>query len=133
MENERTIPVSKLNDVVDSLINSLMPKAFINKSYFINDIPDHFQLEKMSPVVTSVLGGLLSTVISNVKDSCIRLSAKLYGNVVLVHVKDSNGFSSHAIQGQLQQLQTLAERNRGTIGFTTHQHSITSLTFGFYP
>ena len=87
MENERRIPSNKLNDVVDCLINSLMPKAYSNKNFFVNDIPDHFQLEKELPVITSVLGGLLSTVISNVKDSCIRLSAKLYGNIVLVDVK----------------------------------------------
>ncbi|HKO79512.1 MAG TPA: hypothetical protein VJU78_03915 [Chitinophagaceae bacterium] len=132
MENERRIPSNKLNDVVDCLINSLMPKAYSNKSFFVNDIPDHFQLEKELPVITSVLGGLLSTVISNVKDSCIRLSAKLYGNIVLVDVKNSNGFNPHALRGKFQQLQALAEKNKGTITFATHQQSITSVTFGFH-
>jgi hypothetical protein len=133
MENPKPTQVNKLNDVVDQLINTLLPKASSNKSFFVNDIPDHLQLKKESPVVTSVLGGLLSTVISNAKDSCIQLSAKLYGNVVLVHVKNAHGFNPHAIQSQLQQLQALAEKNRGTIGFTRHQSTITSLTFGFYP
>ena len=133
MENPKPTQVNKLNDVVDRLINTLLPKASINRSFFVNDIPDHLPLKKESPVITSVLGGLLSTIVSNAKDSCIWLSAKLYGNVVLVHVKNAHGFNPHAIQGQLQQLQTLAEKNRGTIGFTRHQSTITSLTFGFYP
>jgi len=125
--------INKLNDVVERLINTLLPRACSNKSFFVNDIPDHFRLEMESPAVTSVPGGILSAVISNVKDSCIRLSAKVYGNVVLVHVKNVNGFCPHAIQGQLQQLQALAEKNNGTIGFTSHQSTIISLTFGFYP
>jgi hypothetical protein len=133
MENPKPTQVNKLNDVVDRLINTLLPKASRNTSFFVNDIPDHLQLKKESPVITSVLGGLLSTIVSNAKDSCIWLSAKLYGNVVLVHVKNANGFNPHAIQDQLDQLQTLAEKNRGTIGFTCHRNTITSLTFGFYP
>ena len=133
MESTKPTQVSKLNDVVDRLINTLLPKAYRNKSFFVNDIPDHLQLQRNSPIITTVLGGLLSTVISNAKDSCIWLSAKLYGNVVLVHVRNSGGFNTQAIERQLQLLQTLAVKTRGTIGFTSHQSSITSLTFGFYP
>ncbi|WP_276499971.1 hypothetical protein [Terrimonas pollutisoli] len=87
MENPKPMQVNKLNDVVDRLINTLLPKASSNRSFFVNDIPHHLRLKKESPVITSVLGGLLSTIVSNAKDSCIWLSAKLYGNVVLVHVK----------------------------------------------
>jgi hypothetical protein len=133
MENQRPNQANRLTDIVDRLINTLLPNAFRNKSFFVNDIPDHFQLSKDTPVITSVLGGLLSTVVSNAKGSCIWLSAKLHGNVILVDVKNDNGLNPHAIGCPLQRLQTLAEKDRGTIGFTSHQHSITSLTFGFYP
>jgi hypothetical protein len=133
MENTTPTRASKLNDLADRLINTLLPKAYQNKSFFVNDIPDHFHLQEDSPVVTSVLGGLLSTVASHAKNSCIWLSAKVYGNVVFVHVRNSSGFSTLAIEGQLQRLQALAEKNRGTVGFTSHHSSITSLTFGFYP
>jgi len=97
----------------------------------VNDIPDHFQLGKDTQLIASVLGGLLSTVVSYAKDSCIWLSAKLYGNVILVHVKNSNGFNCNAIENQLQQLQAMAGRTRGTVGFTSHDSNITSVTFGF--
>jgi len=40
-------------------------------------------------MLASVLSGLLSAVVTHSKNSCIRLSAKIYGNVVLVQVKDS--------------------------------------------
>lgn len=131
MENLKSIQVSNLNDVVDRVVKTLLPKASENKSFFVNDIPDHFQLGKDAHVIASVLGGLLSTVVSCAKDSCIWLSAKLYGNVVLVHVKNSNGFRCNAIENQVQQLQRIAGKTRGTVGFTTHESNITSVTFGF--
>jgi len=133
MENPKPNHVSKLNDVVDRLISTLLPKACSNKSFFVNDIPNHLEFKKESPVVTSVLGGLLSTVISNATNSCIWLSAKLYGNVVVLHVKNAKGFNPHIIRGQLRQLQALAEKRGGTIGFARDQNTVTSLTFGFYP
>lgn len=131
MENLKSIQISNLNDVVDRVVKTLLPKASENKSFFVNDIPDHFQVGKDVHVIASVLGGLLSTVVSYAKDSCIWLSAKLYGNVVLVHVKNSNGFKCNAIENQLQQLQRIAGKSRATVGFTRHDSNITSVTFGF--
>lgn len=131
MENQQLNQRTNLNDTVDRVVKTLLPKASKNKNFFVNDIPDHFQLEKDAHVIASVLGGLLSTVVSCAKDSCIWLSAKLYGNVVLVHVKNSNGFRGKAIENQLQQLQRIAGKTRGTVGFTTHESNITSITFGF--
>jgi hypothetical protein len=131
MENQQLNQRTNLNDTVDRVVKTLLPKASKNKNFFVNDIPDHFQLGKDAHVIASVLGGLLSTVVSYAKDSCIWLSAKLYGDVVLVHVKNSNGFRCNAIENQLQQLQRIAGKTRGTVGFTTHESNITSVTFGF--
>lgn len=131
MENSTPTQFSQLTDVIDRLINTLLPKASRNKSFFVNDIPDHLQLKKESLPLASVLGGLLSTIASNTKDSCIWLSAKLYGNVILVHVKNSGIVRINEIEDELQVLQAIAGKNRGAIGFTSHQANITSLTFSF--
>ena len=131
MQIEKGAAAHPLTDVVDSIVTTLLPKATMNKSFFVNDIPDRFYLGTNSEAIASVIGSLLSTVVSYVKDSCIWLSAKLYGNVILVHVKSSNGFHSPAIEGQIRKLQILAGRSRGTVGLTTYQNHITSLTIGF--
>jgi hypothetical protein len=131
MENQKLNQRTNLNDTVDQVVKTLLPKASKNKNFFVNDIPDHFQLGKDAQVITAVLGGLLSTVVSYAKDSCIWLSAKLYGNVILVHVKNSNGFVCGSIENHLHQLQLIAAKTRGTVGFTYHHQNITSVTFGF--
>src|SRR4030095_1209407 len=131
MHNEKPAPAHPLTDVVDNIVTTLLPKATLNKSFFVNDIPDRFNLGRNSEAIASVIGGLLSTVVSYAKDSCIWLSAKLYGDVILVHVKSSNGFYSPGIERQIRRLQLIAERNRGTVGLTAYQNHVTSLTFGF--
>lgn len=127
MENSTCI-----HDVADHLLKSFLPKAVSNQNFFINDIPVHLEFQKDAGVATSILSGLLSVIATYAKNSCIRLTAKLYGNVTLIHVKNSNGVNSSFIQGHLQQLQVLAGKTKGSVGFTSHQNSVTSVTFGFY-
>lgn len=131
MENLQTTPASKLNDMVDQVVTTLLPKAYLNKNYFVNDIPDHFQLGGDKHLIASILGGLLATAVTFARGSSIWLSAKIYGNVTLVHVRNSNGFNCESIESRLQVLQSLAGRTKGSIGFTSHQSTITSLTFGY--
>ncbi|MFC0773311.1 hypothetical protein [Terrimonas alba] len=127
MENSTCI-----HDVADRLVTSFLPEAVSNQNFFINDIPETLQFHEDSQVAVSVLGGLLGAIARYARNSCIRLSAKLYGNIVLIHVKNSNGFNGHIIQGHLQQLQLLAGKTKGAVGFTSHQNILTSVTFGFY-
>ncbi|WP_276503189.1 hypothetical protein [Terrimonas pollutisoli] len=122
---------TQIHEVADRLVKSFLPEAVSNQNFFINDIPTTLQFREESPVAVSVLGGLLSAIATCAKNSCIRLTAKLYGNIVFIHVKNSNGFNSHIIQGRLQQLQVLAGKTKGAVGFTSHQNAVTSVTFGF--
>ena len=125
------LQVSRLHEVVDQLLKTFTAKATSNKSYFVNEIPGHLQLSRDPQVIASVLGGLLTTVVSYAKDSCIQLSAKLYGNIILVRVKNSGGFNINGIENKLQTLLPLAERMRGSIGFTTQRNNMTTICFGF--
>lgn len=125
------LQVSRLHEVVDQLLKTFTAKATSNKSYFVNEIPGHLQLSRDPQVIASVLGGLLTTVVSYAKDSCIQLSAKMYGNIILVRVKNSGGFNINGIENKLQTLLPLAERMRGSIGFTTQRNNLTTICFGF--
>jgi len=131
MSNEKPDLAHPLTDVVDNIVITLLPKATLNKSFFVNDIPERFRLGRNSEAIASVIGSLLSAVVSYAKDSCIWLSAQLHGNVILVHVKSSNGFNSPGIEQQIRRLHLIAGGNRGTVGLTAFQNHVTSLTYGF--
>ena len=126
-----TRPVSNLQEVADQLVKAFTAKATSNQSYFINEIPGHLQLNRDPQVIASVLSGLLTTVVFYTKDSCIQLSAQLYGNIVLVRVRNSGSLNINGIETQLQTLLPLAERMKGSIGFTCQRNNITTICFGF--
>ena len=125
------LQVNRLHEVVDRLVKTLQAKATSNQSFFVNEIPGHLQLGRDPQVIVSVLGRLLSAVVSYAKDSSIQLSAKMYGNVILVRVKSPCGFNNNGIEKQLQTLLPLAERMRGAIGFTSQRNNITTICLGF--
>jgi len=129
--NPQIRQVNRLHEVVDQLVKTFTAKATSNKSYFVNEIPGHLQLRRDPQVISSVLSGLLTTVVSYAKDSCIQLSARLYGNIILVRVRNSGGLNINGIDSQLQTLLPLAERMRGSIGFTSQRNNITTICFGF--
>jgi hypothetical protein len=131
MITSKILQVCRLHEVVDQLVSTFTAKATSNKNLFVNEIPDHLQLVRDPQVIASVLGGLLSTIVCYAKDSCIQLSAKMYGNVILVRVKNSSGFNIKGIENQVQTLLPLAERMRGSIGFTSQRNNITTICFGF--
>ena len=127
----QTRPVSRLQEVADQLVKTFTAKATSNQSYFVNEIPGHLQLNRDPQVIASVLSGLLTTVVFYTKDSCIQLSAQVYGNIVLVRVRNSGSCNINGIESQIQTLLPLAERMKGSIGFTCQRNNITTICFGF--
>jgi hypothetical protein len=123
--------ISTLQQLVGNLMQSFLPVASRNKNHFVNDIPDDLFIDTDQQLVASILSGMLSTIVKNAKDSCICLSAKIYGNVVLVHIKDYNNFSYSSVENNLQQLQPLAERVGGSVSVTSQRRNVATFAFSF--
>jgi hypothetical protein len=123
--------VSTLQQLVGCLMTSFLPAAERNNNHFVNDIPDDVWIDADRELVASVLSGMIAAVVKNAKESCIRLSAKIYGNVILVHVKDYNSVNYYPVENGLQQLQPLAERVGGSVGVTSQRDNVTTFAFSF--
>ncbi len=122
---------SGLHQLTDSLINTFQFKATSNNNHFINEIPDQLHLDADRQLLETVIRGLLSAVVFYAKDSSIRLSAKIYGNVVLVQVKESTSLNNKAFESEVLQLQPLAEKMRGSVCVSSQRQKLTTITFGF--
>ncbi|MGZ8524428.1 MAG: hypothetical protein ACXWV1_08360 [Chitinophagaceae bacterium] len=123
--------ISGLHQLTDCLVDSFLSKASSNNNHFINEIPDQLHLVTDRQMFATVLNGLLSAVVSFAKDSCIRLSAKIYGNVVLVQVKESTNLSNKAFESEVLKLQPQAEKMRGSVCVTSQRQKLTTINFGF--
>lgn len=122
---------SGLRQLASNLISSVLPAATRNDSFFVNDIPEDLDIDTDPQLVASILGGMLSTIAQHAKSSCIRLSAKIYHDVILVHVKDCSSSHSYDIYSVLQRLLPMAEKLGGYVGVSSHRQNVTTVAFSF--
>ena len=120
-----------LNDLVDSMANSLQPAAKRNKSLIVNDVPDNILIDGNEHLIAYVLGCLMNEVIMHTESGCIRITAKLYGNVVLLHVKNDGSLNYDSISHNLAAIQSHVEKLGGFIGFTSYRNKLTTIAFSF--
>jgi hypothetical protein len=131
--NIQKVPVvhTGLRDLVSSLTNSFSSHAGNKNSSFVNEVPDYLQLDTDASVFSSVFSGLLDAVFAYTKDSCITMTAKTYGNVILVKVKDSNNPHIDSMETEMKKLKPVAEMMRGSLNVTIQHKKSTTITFGF--
>jgi hypothetical protein len=120
-----------LRRMAGKLTESFRAIAERNQSYFVNDIPDQLYIDTDPELIASVVGGLLSAVVNNARESCIRMSAKIYGNVILLHIKDYNSIDYSNVGLNLSRLQPLAEKAGGAVSVTSQRQNVATYAFSF--
>ena len=120
-----------LDYLVSLLATSVLPTAVRRKSFIVNEVPGEFYISADENMLASVLSSLLHTVVTHTENSCIRIAAKEYGNVILIHVKDSSNFNNYAVASDLQQIQALAKKMGGCVSITSRREENTIIAFSF--
>ena len=120
-----------LHLMINQLSVSILPSAMRRHSVVVNDIPSAMYVNTDAHKLAAVLGNLLSTMIGHSTNSYIRISAKTYGNVALLHIKDNSRLNSPAFACSLAEIQQLAERIGGNVGVTSYRNGITTVAFSF--
>jgi hypothetical protein len=127
-----TLPeIISLQQLTSGLINSFTIPALRNRNLLVNNITEDLLIDSNAQVVASILSGVLSAVVSHSKNSSISLSAKLYGDVVLIHIKDYNNAIGYTIDGGWQRVQALAVKIGGFINITNQRQNVTTIAFSF--
>ncbi len=122
---------NNLNELMSRLVNSALPSAVRRKSFILNDIPENLYVSDNENMLAAVLSSLLNTVVNHTENSCIRVSAKPYGGITLVYIKDSGSLSNHTIVHQLKDLQLLVKKVGGCISIFTKRQETPSIAFSF--
>jgi hypothetical protein len=122
---------ASLHHLVENITSSHSPAAQKNRSFFINDVPEGIEVTPDEDLLASVLSGLMNIVINHTQNSCIRITAKSYGNVVLLHVKDDGCVNYDSISQNLSRMQSMAEKLGGYVGFTSYRNKLTTIAFSF--
>jgi hypothetical protein len=82
-------------------------------------------------MLAAVFGSLLNAVISHTENSCIRVSAKLYGKVVIVNLKETHQPVTPSLALSLRQVQQLAEKIGGNISIGSDRNRPATIIFSF--
>src|SRR5262249_22865071 len=80
---------NSLNTLVKQLVANYQPVAVKQNSFFINDVPPHLQLHADKQVLATILGSVLYVTARCGRDTCIKLTAKAYHDVLLLHIVDT--------------------------------------------
>lgn len=123
-----------LDCLVSLLATSVLPTAVRRKSFIINEVPHEFFIATDGNMLASILSGLLQTVVTHAENSCIRIAAEGYGNIVLIHLKDSGNFNNRPVANDLQQVQQLAKKIGGCVSISNQREEMTiAFTFPNLP
>ena len=120
-----------LNQLLSKLLPGFQQLAVDRKSFFINDVPRNILVNTDNNIVASVLADLLRIVSSKADNSCIRISAKSFHDVILIHVKDNNGCNNYVLDANFFQVQPLADKIGGFIDVTSQRKKATTIAFSF--
>lgn len=120
-----------LHDIVSNVSASSLSYATKKNSFIINDIPIDLQAITDEQMVATVFGALLNVLITHTNNTCIRVSAKLYGRIVVIQLKETCTLDSSIFAHHLRQVQQLAEKIGGTISISNNQGDATTIAFSF--
>lgn len=120
-----------LHSMVSHLLAGSAPAAARNRSFLINDVPRDLSVIANPDRVAAVLSNVFATLAANASDSCIRISAKLYGNVILVQLKDQHSINPYTIAQSLESTQPIAESIGGYVGVSSQRQCGTTIVFSF--
>jgi hypothetical protein len=118
-------------DVIDRLSESLEPLTISNNVSIINDVPPDLFVGTDKNLLASVLSNLLNLLINHQDSGSIQISAKLFGNVVLLHIKDDGGRDFSPVAQNILRIQPMVEKLKGFVGITSHRNDRTTIAFSF--
>jgi len=97
-----------LQSLVSRLVAGIVPMAVHGRNFFVNDISRDLVVHADTEMVKAVLNNLFTSIVPYVENSCIRITAKVYGNVVLVQLRDHTGINTYFIEQHLTNCQPKA-------------------------
>ncbi len=126
-----TVCREALHSLVDHLSTSFLPAADRNHNYFINEIPRDLNIEHNQEWVASVISGMISSAIQNTKNTCIRFSAKKYGHVLVLELREAGRAKPQTDNRQLQQIKDIAEKLGGCLYVGSQEEERILMSFSF--
>jgi hypothetical protein len=131
IKKEPVAPELSLQHIVQSLVVNYHNAAVSQNSFFVNEVPATLAISADKGTVTDLLGNIFSLVANYCRDTCIKISAKAYHDVIVMHIKDTSAFNNYVLDSELQNLKTGADKIGGFLEVTSQRKKETTIAFSF--
>lgn len=120
-----------LHHLVNEVVTDVLPFAVQRRTLIINDVQPGLDVNINEQQLTSLLKNLLCETIMNTQDDCLRVMAKAFNAITLVHVRNNDFRSEQIITANLQQFEGIAEQLGGCLSVTKNKLYGASVSFTF--
>jgi hypothetical protein len=126
-----TVCMEPLHSLVDRVTTNFLPAADRHYNYFINEIPRDLSIEYNLQWVASVINGMISSAIGSIKNTCIRISARKFGHVLVLELREAGRANPTTDGAQLKEIQSLAEKIGGCLYVGVPEEERIMMSFSF--
>jgi len=117
---------------LEEIMNSCLVRSMNNRTVRVNnDITENLIIYNNASKVGRVLQHVLKSVFSFSLKKQIRITAKSYSDVVLIHLRDFDGLDEDMVRPALLDMQPWVEELGGFLDITSHRSSETTIAFSF--
>ena len=123
--------MENLKHLVRRLTGNYLQAAVNNHSFFVNDIADDLPVDNNSERIISVINRLLAIAARQLKNTCIRLTARKHGNLTVLEIRESGLINSYALASDLQHVCLLANQLGGSLSISIPKAKNMTVSFSF--
>ncbi|MGZ8558224.1 MAG: hypothetical protein ACXWWC_07825 [Chitinophagaceae bacterium] len=123
--------MENLKHLVRGLTGNYLQAAVSNYSFFVNDIAEDVSVDNNSEKIFSVINRLLAITARQLKNTCIRLTARKHGSYTILEIQESGAINSYALASDLQHVCLLANQLGGSLSISIPKSKITTVSFSF--
>lgn len=120
-----------LQQLVNRLVSSSKEMALLNKVVVVNEVPGDLIITADENKVVPVIDELLTTVVSNGKNSSVYISADRYRDIVILHIQDRNNNNGYALEFSIMSVEPQAAEAGGSITMDGKQKKVATISFSF--
>lgn len=127
-QHDQQVPLKTL---INALINVKLNEAVTKESFIINEVQAGLPLNADQFTVINILDHLLKNVLRVTGKSCIRVTAKEYSHVMLIHIYDNHESEKEVKEIVSDNIRTAASKIGGYVGITRKEKNQTVIAFSF--
>ncbi len=120
-----------LHLMINQLSLNNLSEAIKNENTIENNIPAELKVGTDMHKLASIVGSLLSSLVTHNKKTALQISVKKYHDVILMHFKANTEITHPEFPKTLESIQILAASIGGSVDVTSFRNNVSTIALSF--